>query len=53
MDRINYKQERWIIKAHPELESEVTSKLQKYISKQLEWVSFNHQTSQKEDFIMD
>jgi len=53
IDRINYKQERGVIKAHPELESEITSKLQKHISKQLEWVSFNHQTSQKEDFIMD
>gem|GEM_PF-4947618 len=53
MDDINYKQERGVIKARPELKSEITTKLQKHISKKLVGVEFNHKNSQKEDFVID
>ncbi len=53
IDKINYKQKRGIVKAHPELETEITMELQKHIKKNLEGVEFNHTVSQKEDFVMD
>lgn len=53
IDKINYKKERGVIKAHPELTSEITHKLQKHLKKNLEGVNFSHKESQKEEFIMD
>lgn len=53
IDKMNYKQERGVIKAHPELESEIKEKMQKHIWKHIAWLTFNHKTSQKEDIIMD
>lgn len=52
-DSMNYKQERGKIKAHPELETEIKSKMQRHLKAHVEKIDFNHKESRKEDFIMD
>lgn len=53
IDSMNYKQKRGVIKAKPELKEEIESEMRKHIQKQLQDIDFNHETSQKEDFIID
>jgi len=53
MDPMKYKEKRWVIKRYPELKEKIETELRSHLEKQLKWVSFNHETSQKEDFIMD
>lgn len=52
-DKVQYKKEKWVAKRYPELAPEIESKLRKHLSKMLEWVVFQHKTSQKEDFVID
>jgi hypothetical protein len=53
MDSMDYKKQRSVIKAHPELAIEITEKMQEHLKKILRGVIFSHQTTQKEDCIMD
>ena len=52
-DSMNYKRERIKMKEHPELSEEIMKKIRNHLDEKLEWVEFNHKTTQKEDFIMD
>ncbi len=52
-DKIEYKKQRGIVKRYPELTAEIEAKLRKHLKKLLDWVEFNHSTSQKEDFVID
>lgn len=53
LDTMNYKAKRGIIKSHPELTSEIETEMRKHLKSELEGVSFNHLTSQKEDLVID
>jgi len=53
LDKMQYKQKRWVIKRYPELKEKIELEMRSNLEKQLKWVSYNHKTSQKEDFIMD
>lgn len=53
MDNMEYKKKRGIIKRFPELKDEIETELRKHLKKQLKDVSFNHKTSQKEEFVID
>ena len=52
-DNFDYKNERAKIKVKPELEQSVLSSIREHLEKKLSWVEFNHETSRKEDFVMD
>ncbi len=52
-DHLNYKIERSKIKINPSLKYEIISNISQHLKKQLNWVTFNHKTSQKEVFIID
>ena len=52
-DPVKYKTERSKIKQHPEQEEKIMWNLRLHLQKNLKWVEFNHETSQKEDFVMD
>lgn len=52
-DKMQYKQKRAIIKNHPERENEIMTEIKNHLEENLLWVEFNHEFSQKEDFIID
>lgn len=52
-DPMQYKMERAKIKVKPELEEKIMTKIKNHLEENLKWVEFNHQESQKEDFIID
>ena len=52
-DSMKYKDLRGKIKARPELKDEIETLMRAHIASHLKWVSFQHEKSQKEDFIMD
>lgn len=52
-DPMQYKKERGAVKRYPELLESIEAKLRKHLTKKLKDVTFNHKTSQKEDFIID
>lgn len=53
MDNIEYKKKRGVIKRYPELKDQIETEMRTHLQKQLKDVTFNHETSQKEDFIID
>lgn len=53
MDSMKYKEKRGIIKRYPELQGNIHNEMKKHLEQQLKWINFNHQNSQKEDFIID
>ena len=52
-DPMNYKQKRGVIKSRPELREEIEWEIVKHLRKMLEAVEFKHNSSQKEDFVID
>jgi hypothetical protein len=50
---MDYKVARSTIKNNPEKEEEIMQKIEKHLEKNLLGVEFNHETSQKEEYIMD
>lgn len=52
-DKMDYKIARSTIKNHPEKKEEIMQKIENHIEENLKWVEFNHETSQKEEYIMD
>lgn len=53
MDPMQYKQKRGVTKRYPELKEKIEIEMRTHLQKQLKNVEFNHQASQKEDFIID
>lgn len=53
LDSIDYKQKRGVIKAHPELKEKIEWEMRAHLEKQLKGVTYNHQTSQKEEYIIE
>lgn len=53
IDPMDYKKLRGKIKRYPELREELEEQMRANIKKQLENISYNHTTSQKEDFVID
>ena len=53
LDSMDYKKKRWAIKAHPELKNEIESEMRHHLEKQLLWVKYNHETSQKEEYVIE
>lgn len=52
-DKMKYKLERAIIKNHPERKEEIMKKISDHLEENLKWVEFNHETSQKEECVID
>lgn len=52
-DKFDYKDSRIKMRNDSSLEEELISKINKHLIKKLEWVEYNHKTTQKEEFIMD
>ncbi len=53
IDPMDYKKLRGKIKRYPELREELEAQMRENILHQIESIQYNHQTSQKEDYIID
>lgn len=52
-DKMNYKNEKSTIKRYPEKKDEIMEKIRTHLEDNLRWIDFNHEKSQKEDFVID